>query len=101
MPTDQEKDAGMGRRKHQLLGLISAGAGAVKGWELFFLPLQRVTGAFLLPGTESSPASLHKARKRISSLCSFRDGDTVEREENLETNDLNSSLSSLYLGKKK
>lgn len=56
--------------------------------------------AFLLPGTEFLPAFLHKVRKSISSFCSFRDTGAVEREQNLEANDLNSSLSSLYLKKR-
>lgn len=66
----------MGKWKHQLLRLSLVGgpwAGAVQGWELTFFPLQRVPGGFLLLGAELSPASLHKARKRISSFCPIKE----------------------------
>ena len=100
MPTDGEKDAGVRRQKHQLFSLISTGLGLCRAGSWSF-SLCRVTGAFLLPGTEFLPAFLHKVRKSISSFCSFGDTGTVEREQNLEANDLNSSHSSLYLKKKK
>lgn len=100
MPADGEKDAGVQRQKHQLFGLISPGLGLRRAGSWSF-SLCRVTGAFLLPGIEFSPAFLHKVRKSISSFCSFRDRGSVEREQNLEANDLNSSLSSLYLKKER
>ena len=89
-----------GEAKHQLFGLISPGLGLRRAGSWSF-SLCRVTGAFLLPGIEFSPAFLHKVRKSISSFCSFRDRGSVEREQNLEANDLNSSLSSLYLKKER
>lgn len=53
------RGAGMGPTAQSFSG--GPKSGATQGSELVFFPLQRVTGSFLLPGIELSPAFLHEA----------------------------------------